>query len=72
VKKQRKEKKQKKKRTMEMKKIAEEWKFGMKRRRQKNLKKRLKNWFLKGFTNESVSSKRKQVRECQQRRYLTM
>ena len=62
-KKQKKEKKKKnkpkKKRTMEVKKIAKEQEIRMRRKKQQNLKKRLKNWFFKGFTNRSMSLERK-------------
>ena len=34
----------------------------MKRRKQQNLKKRPRNWFLKGSTSKSMSLKGKQVR----------
>ena len=48
----------KKKRIIEMKKQRNR-KFGMKRRKQKNLKKRLRNWFFKGSTNKFISSEKK-------------
>ena len=39
----------------------------MRRKRQQNLKKRPRNWFLRGFTSRFISLKRKQVRGCWQR-----
>ena len=36
------------------------------RKKQKNLKKRPRNWFLKGSTSESMSLERKQVRSKQE------
>ena len=34
-------------------------KFGTKKKKQQSQKKRLRNWFLQGFINESMSSERK-------------
>ena len=36
----------------------------MRRKKQQNLKKKLRNWFLKGFTNQSIFLEKKQVRRC--------
>ena len=37
----------------------------MKKKKQQSLKKRLRNWFLKGSTSEFMSSERKHVTGCQ-------
>jgi len=43
-------------------------KFGIRRKKQQNLKKRPRNWFYKDSTNSSIHLKRKQVRGCKQRK----
>ena len=60
-----KEEKPKKKRTIEMKKIAEEWEIWYEEKETAKSKEEAKNWHLKYFTNRFIFLKRKQVRECQ-------
>ena len=42
------------------------------RKKQQNLKKRPKDWYLRNSTSKFISSERKQVREYQQRSYRIM
>jgi len=62
-----KKKKPKKERVIEVKKVVEEWKIWDKKEKVAKSNKRPRNWFLKGFTNESMFLERKQVRGYQQR-----
>jgi len=49
---------------MEVKKMQRNRKFGMKKGKQKNLKRRPKNLYLQDFINGSISLEKRQVKEC--------
>ena len=51
---------------MKVKKMAKNRRFEMRKRKQKSLKKKPRNWFFKSFTSRFISLERKQVKEYQQ------
>jgi len=59
---------------MKVKKVIEEWEIWNKVEKAAKSKEEANKliWFLKGFTNEFMSLKRKQVKEYQQKKYEIM